>query len=473
MKLTNVKVKNKKNFIIFAIIIIGIIAILVLFLSKVVRIEKVKYEISKSAFIYDEQYNPIKLTQEGVITKKWDEKYYLKLADKSQYKLGAGVVVYDSIRAKIDLYGTQYKVYLNSDVEKLIESYEIKNLQEDAIYKLADRKYLIIGSEIRSSNETILTTQYLIIVLDKSGNCLLLNNEINLKTINKMTIQTSTFDFDIANEKLKSGSIELDLKKIIGSTNEYVEIKQGTTEVGSSGTSGGSGENGGGSGGSYTNNNNYNSSNNSNIQVNNNMSKISTNNNNNKEPLLKSISLKNVSVSSTYMDIEYVVTDPENRYQIVYVMIETGGISKTIALDKTSSTYRIIGLEPNTNYKVILGCKEIQEDMSVIENIEDMVNVRTLKVSASLTVVGLMENKIYFNFKMDPNFILDSGRIVLYIDGSKEDEVGINLERAVSAEGWTSSMNLVYGNELKLKLESAIYGGQAIQLDLETKTINY
>ena len=41
--------------------------------------------------------------------------------------------------------------------------------------------------------------------MDKLGNALLLNNEINAKTIKQMVISTPDYDFDVGNEVLLFG----------------------------------------------------------------------------------------------------------------------------------------------------------------------------------------------------------------------------------------------------------------------------
>lgn len=63
------------------------------------------------------------------------------------------------------------------------------------------------------------------------GDTLLSNYELNMKTIKPLKLKTGSYEFDIANEKLIFGEEEIDLKKIIGSTNEYKEIKQEIKDV--------------------------------------------------------------------------------------------------------------------------------------------------------------------------------------------------------------------------------------------------
>ena len=61
----------------------------------------------------------------------------------------------------------------------------------------------------------------MIVELDRLGNATLNNNEVNVKTFTETSIITNDYVFDIANEVLIYGENKIDLKKIIGSTNEY------------------------------------------------------------------------------------------------------------------------------------------------------------------------------------------------------------------------------------------------------------
>lgn len=156
---------------------------------------------------------------------KWDGKYYLETSGKEQYKLGEQVVAYQTNTSALDLYGKMYQIQMDGSVQKLVGDNKIADFKQDNIYKLADRKYLITSSKITNDTGKLNTKNYLLIILDKAGNTLLLNNEVNAKTIKPMLIKTPSFEFDIANEKIIYEEKEIDLKKIIGSTNEYQQIE--------------------------------------------------------------------------------------------------------------------------------------------------------------------------------------------------------------------------------------------------------
>ena len=217
---------NKRVISLFSIIIIVIIALLIVFLIYSLIKSSDEYIVSSGAIAYDVDYNQIKLNNEGKIEKKWDGNYYLYDSENNSYNLGKQAIIYDIGKSKLTVIGTIYKVLLDGQVEKYNGNNEITNLNEDFIYKLADRKYIITGSRIVNESGTLNTEDFLLTVLDQAGNTLMANNVLDAKTINPMIIYTASFKFDVANEKLVYENQDIDLKKIIGSTNKYIEKEE-------------------------------------------------------------------------------------------------------------------------------------------------------------------------------------------------------------------------------------------------------
>lgn len=483
---------NKKRFAIFAIIIIIIIILLITCLRLALNHEVEEYRIESNVTLYDSEYEPLQPEEAGTITKKWDGNYYLTLDNTNEtYKLNPEVVSYNGNNSQVTLYGDVFKVLLDGQVEKYSKDTTIRNTSEDAFYKIADRQYLMISNSIKNESGSISTSKYLYIIIDKSGNTLLLNNEIYARTINPIVLSTSSYRFDIANEKLIVGNEEINLKDIIGSTNEYVEKEEekdmdwqnlipeyngGTSENGSDNS--GNGQNADGSvinnqGGAQSGTNagtSGNAGNGGDTIINN------SNSSTNQTPLSKSVSLRGAIATSSYIDIEYAVSDPENRYQTVYAFIEAVGYENTIALDKNTTTYRLTDLEPNTEYKITLGYKEITEDNEVVDNIEDVLSVRTTKINASLDVtrVSTGSKKVYFNLKLDQNYAFDYAKIALYVDGIKESDMEVNLTEAVKTDGWSNVLSYEnYGSEITLQLEGTSHDGSVIETNIQAKYRNY
>ena len=224
-RLRNLTVGNKRMFIMFAMIIVIIIGVLVISLSTVLSVDKEKYKIPENSIIFDKEYNMIKLERECTLYKKWDGNFYLK-DQKEEYKIGKQGINYIQNQNKMEIYGNIFEIEKGGAVTKTFEQKEIKNLKEDRLYKLEDRKYILTGENIQNENKSINTQNFLIVQIDKSGNTLISNYELNMKTIKPIIINTETFKFDIANEKMIFDKEEIDLKKIIGSTNNYKEIKK-------------------------------------------------------------------------------------------------------------------------------------------------------------------------------------------------------------------------------------------------------
>lgn len=448
----SLKVGNEKKFLTFALIIIVIVVLLIVCLKQVLGVSKPIYTVDSDTFLYDIENNPIKLEKDALIEKRWNNDYCLKIEDK-YITLGKQTITYDTSKEIINLFGKMYRIFNDASVEKIDGYNDIPDVKEDKIYKLEDRKYLIVGSSITNDISNLNTENYLLIYLDKSGNALLMNNELNLKTIKPIIIRTKTFSFDVPNEKLLVNDKEIDLKKIIGSTNIYKEKEKIVDSSKTNGTI----QNGTIQGAQNINNSNNN---------------ISVDSDNTYVELERNISVKELNPGSTYFDLSYNVQDPENRYETVYLLIE-GDINKTISLDKSLTSYRVIGLTPNVEYKVVLGAKEINNLGERLDITSDIFYVRTLKLTTELRIKKVTTSNIYFEFIMDQGYPLDSLDIVLYTDGKEEDRKTLNFENTTLINSYTGSFNYVYGNEIVLRVENAKYNNLEVLTNIETKFKNY
>lgn len=482
---------NKKRFALFAIIIITIIILLITSLRLALKHEPEQYKIESNITLYDSDYVPIKTEEEATINKKWDGNYYLTLNNsKSTYKLNKKVVSFNETKSKVTLYGEVFKVLFDGQVEKYVKDTEIKNNSGDQFYKIADRQYLLISDSIRNESGSISTSKYLYVIIDKSGNTLILNNQIYAKTINPIVLTTSSYKFDIANEKLIVGSNEIDLKKIIGSSNEYkekepeedtnedkedskdkVEHEQNNNNNENQNSNIQNGEGTAVGNQNTQNNQNNNSNSGSNVQ-----GGGITNSNTNKTPLSKSVSLRGAIATSSYIDIEYAVQDPEHKYQTVYAFVEAVGYENMIALDKNATTYRLTDLEPNTEYKITLGYKQITADNEIEDQIEDVLSVRTTRINAKLDITKVLagKQKVYFNLKLDQNYAFDYAKVALYVDGMKESDLVVNLTEAVKQNGWSNVLTFEnYGSEIVLQVEGTSHDGTPVSTNIQAKYRNY
>lgn len=480
----------------------------------VLRTEKETYPVSSASSIYDKDYNYIELTSDAEISKKWTGNYYLKENEtKNEYDLGKYAVAFDKNRRTLDLYGTFYQVLNGGDISKISGYNTVNGNVESKFYKIDDRKYLIAANNITNDTGSLSTQNYLIIIIDKLGNALLLNNEIDAKTINEMIISTDDFDFDVANEVLMYENESINLKKIIGSTNEYVQTEEESNEVENETTNEtevAETETGTG-GGSYSSTTSTTTSDSSSTTIiqgsgssqagsqqdtswvealNSWIQDVASgfqsiyNGNSGKQDdstLTRSVALNSLSADTTYIDINYTVTDPENKYNVVYANVSDGINSYNISLDKNATTYRITDLNPNTNYSVDIGYKIVYADATAEEVVEDTMTVRTKAPTEKLEITRVSRDKIYYNLKVDSNFVYDTGaKLVIYLNDGEYTSIDLtssNLERAASS-GYSSSFNIpdaykTKNSTLEIKLENTMYNGTTIDTNLIAKIVNY
>ena len=212
--------RNKRNLIIIGILAIVLIIIFSLFIYKYLHTKTLKYDISGDSILQDVNKNYLVISDDAVLRVRWNDNYYLDYQDK-QVNLGKNVIVYNTVTNDLKLYGKFYEITENGKIINNSGETKINNVADAKIYKIGDREYLLVDKQIRSSDRSIETSDYLLVELDKIGNAKLTNNKLNLKTITETTLVTSKYTFDIANEIVRFGNQQIDLKKIIGSTNEY------------------------------------------------------------------------------------------------------------------------------------------------------------------------------------------------------------------------------------------------------------
>ena len=292
---------NFKAFVLFSVIAIFVVAIFIFGITKVMSYDKNIYTVEAGSYLFDESYNPISLEEDGTIYQNWDGKYYLK-TNNDKYVLGTETIVYNPKDYRMYTYGVVYQTYDDGTVAKKSGQTEIVKNTDAAFYKLSDRKYLMIDKEIIDSSKDFLVNNFLVVVLDKQGNALLLNDSTNLKILNTLTLKSQNFTFDVANEKLKYKGKEIDLKKVIGSSNEYVEKDKSSTK------------------------NNNSNSNNGNSTINNGSStnvNVSNGGDNTDSgtttKFQKRVSLKDIIPSVTYIDVNYSVIDQANDYEDIFL----------------------------------------------------------------------------------------------------------------------------------------------------------
>lgn len=441
--------KNGKLFLLLSVIIVVVIVLFVYFIYLFTKYDKTEYEVSVGSVLYDENLEYIKTQGEAYITQKFDRNYYLYETidgDTRKYKLGKNAVLYKESDMYLYLYGTAYQVMSNGDVDTLGGETKVVKTSPTKFFKLDDRKYLMVDAQIKSVDDDILETKdYVIISLDKKGNPSFANHLVDFKTIKEMVVTSNSFDFDIANEKLIYQDNEIDLKNIIGSSNEYeppVEIKTDYTDEKLEALQNNIKDNADTIVGYYDQyfNDVVNSVNNltaSVIGVNDNAIASVT-----KEDVYydfdKWLVLKSITSGVTTLDVEYSIFDPTNEYQNVYLIVdgpditlEDGSINTNTSnhyLTKNDSKYTIRNLKPDTTYVIQLAYEltgvvdPIKEDSIIATTKKAEYKIQTTKISMKEEVTGvdasgkqITEVFTYVNYELtiDPSYRFTNAELYL------------------------------------------------------------
>lgn len=415
--------KNKRNI----GIIIGISIIIIIMFSLIIRffftMNREEYTVTSGSIVFDKDKTLIKLDSDGIIKTKWKGEYYLIYNDKN-YELGNTALTFNENTTEIKLYGRYYEISSGSEINITSDETVISNSLITKFYKLADRKYLIVDKEIKSLDNLLSTTDFLLVELDKAGNATLTNHKVNLKTFSETSIVTSNYTFDIANEILTYGSDKIDLKKIIGTTNEYekedlipdesdnindnisnIVVNGNGTGTGNGSGSTGTGE-GTGSSGSGSDNNGSNTT----------IEEIK------KEAKHTSV----ISVTSTIdkIIVDYVIYDPYNEYTSVYMEVKESNSDevKIIYLNSVNTRYELKDILPNTKYNLKFKYTTLEDEQEVTKEFAST-DISTKKPSLSLKVTRTRVGEITYVVTTDNSYSLDTATLVVTITDNKTGEI--------------------------------------------------
>ncbi len=492
------KKKNSLQFIIITVITFLIVIMFILAVNHFTKLDTGNYEVSKNSITYDNENNYINVSNSANLKMGLDGNY--KLINKENllnvsYNLGTHAIFKEEGASTLNIYGIYYEVGHSGEISRLTKENKISLIDGARFFKVADRKYLIIDKKISSSDGSINTKDYLVIEIDRNGNSTLYNDTINVKEIKPLVINTSGFDFDIANEYLDINNTVIDLKKIIGSTNNYKakedktednpEIDNATinsttdylkqqvenlrkqveaqtdyynsyfkTVVGSFNNLNSSLQD--------TNKQQYN------MQVDQNTIKGSIKNYN----LARWLSIGVIEASVSTIKVNYNVFDPNNEYTTIYLEVTGGNIiePQRYYLNKESNNTTIRDLNANTNYNISLKYT-VLVDGSATTMTEDVITVRTKQPNIELKITKVTSNSISYYLKTDREYRFDKATLNVYSDNNNLASEDIDINKTDGGYNGTFKLDRIgYKNELRL--ENIYYNGTLTDLDVYAKFVN-
>ena len=426
--------RNKRNFIIVLIIGLLIIGIFSLFVYRYLHTSKVSYDISAGSVLQDTNRNYINIEDLATLTKRWNGAYSLNYQD-NKINLSKRVIVFDAITNKLHLYGNFYQIEENGKIKELNDETIIDNTNNGTFYKLADREYLLVDKQIISDDGSISANNYLLVELDRLGNAKISNNNLNLKTISPTKLVTSKYTFDIANEILKFDKLDIDLKKIIGTTNQYKEEEKKETDDNK--------ENGGNINNNGTNNNantwiNNNNNNNQNIGggfINNNEDKGTVTTIDEIKNKIKSTSIIRCGQGFTQIDIDYVVYDPYDQYESLYILLDNN--LRKINLPKNDTHITIDNLIPDHLYTLSFVYTMVDKETNeLIPNTFEELSIKTDKPTYSGKVIeySAFNNQLTYRIDLQKNYNIDTieGTLDVYHNVVTDDGNITEVKKTIS-----------------------------------------
>lgn len=492
MKLRKYDLRNKRSFLIVGIIAIILIVIFSFFIYKFIKIGNVEYKLDSGTVIMDNNNDSMVLKENATLKMKWTGNYYLKFDDsKKEEVLSPNVISYDD--GKIYLYGKFFEVRNKDDIVITKDETKIDNISTPRFYKIEDRKYLLVSGSIISSDSQISANDFLLVELDKSGNAKLTNNKVNLKTISKTTLVTSTYEFDINNELLKFGDDTIDLKKIIGTSNQYKEDdSKGSGDGTEDGTGDGTGTgNGGGNATGQTNTGNVVTPDSKGEVVNNKDNKINNDNkpDDTKKPQATVTSVVGVTASYNNINANYVIYDPYNNYTSTFVEVRnsSGALIKKVNMSKSGNSVILDNLDYNSTYTLLFKYSYTENGEEKYNTYyEETVNTKSPKYYITLNKVSNISKTVSYNVNLDNrafneiisgtvpvtiNATLRVGDTVIYGNISKEVTEG-KVPKFLSGT-FALPDNINVGDVVTIKVNSVNINGKTLNYnDIEYRFIN-
>jgi len=492
-------IRNKKSFIIILILAIAVICVFSLFIYKYSKASKIQYVIETGCIVQDINKNYINIDEDAILKIRWNDSYYL-MYQENKVNLGKKVIVYNTITNGMKLYGTFYEIQEDGKIVDNNNETILSNTTDTKFYKLDDREYLLVDRTINSNDKSIDASNYLLVELDRQGNAKLSNYKLNLKTISPTVLVTSKYTFDIANEILNFGSYDIDLKKIIGTTNQYKpeenDGNDGTGTGGGTGTgtgtgtgngsgtgtgSGGGGGGGGGASGSGTGNGdgtgdgtgngtgsggtggNGGSSGGTGIgssgtgddetgtggagDIINNGDNGNITDIGEIKDKSKMTSILRVKEGLTQIDIDYVIYDPYNEYKAIYAEIIKSGEIEVVNLSKNDTHLVINGLAPNTEYNVNFIYTTLDDETEeIVPNTFEQMTLKTKMPQYSISVykISKVYNTLTYKAVLQNGFNVSKINVNLSFEFNDIDpETGDSIKRTASID---SSVNVNVGD---------------------------
>lgn len=420
--------KNTISFNAFGVLIIAVIVGLAVMTFVAASGGSETYTILEGSMVCDEEGRYLDAANGGEVSKGVNDHYFLR-ADGKKKDLGRFALAYNTYSSSMMFFGKGYQLYSDGTVDDLNPGEVISNFGTTRLFKVDDRCYMMTGNKIESSDGSMNLKDFVLIRIGQNGGAKLINHEINKHVVNNILLHSDGVYFELNNELLYADGNLINLKEILGSTNQYagdslladaelvtleqvrmyqnvLTIRGGDGGTGGTGGNGGYGGSGGtgGSGGAGGNGGDGGKGGEGGTGGYGGTGGNGGEGRNQYEDsiFVKDFKLTGANTSTNAIYLSYSIQDMANQYASCYVHVKqkgSDGEGRIIYLDKTENSLLIneikdqdgnsIPLSANTQYEI-----EAYYRLYTADGLGEPVRMDKISVRTQSTVITLTVNKV-------------------------------------------------------------------------------
>lgn len=416
-----------------------------------------QYAMEIGSLVYDNAYSRINLEGNGEVHRELNGNWNLKVDGGEKYDLGKKTVAYEPQSGSLKVFGGGWQFKEDGTVVKLSNFEEIP-LTESGFIKLSDRKYVLVGDDIHDASGKVTADGFLYIIADKAGNAHMMNDVMNVTSMDEMILNEGDFQYNIAEETLALGENVVDLQSVMSALNVVEDpfnlgrkkyaytIRGGNGGAGGKGGAGGIGGRGGtggiggaggqggiggyggaggsgGSGGSGGNGGSINGS----SQSQNITGRMG-------------MYIKSIDKSSNKLVVHFRINDTFGNYGEIEVRVKPSSgsgkeIIKRVGPDDEEVTFD--QLTAGKRYTVTIGYYDEEEDGEFRSM--DVVRATTEDVSISFYITQVNSDDVCYSVQLDEDYVTSFTRVVIHNHTDMEDIFSVDDAK----EGYAGTISTV------------------------------
>ena len=407
-----------------------------------------QYAMEIGSLVYDNAYSRINLEGNGEVHRELNGNWNLKVDGGEKYDLGKKTVAYEPQSGSLKVFGGGWQFKEDGTVVKLSNFEEIP-LTESGFIKLSDRKYVLVGDDIHDASGKVTADGFLYIIADKAGNAHMMNDVMNVTSMDEMILNEGDFQYNIAEETLALGENVVDLQSVMSALNVVEDpfnlgrkkyaytIRGGNGGAGGKGGAGGIGGRGGtggiggaggdggagGAGGAGGNGGSINGS----SQSQNITGRMG-------------MYIKSIDKSSNKLVVHFRINDTFGNYGEIEVRVKPSSgsgkeIIKRVGPDDEEVTFD--QLTAGKRYTVTIGYYDEEEDGEFRSM--DVVRATTEDVSISFYITQVNSDDVCYSVQLDEDYVTSFTRVVIHNHTDMEDIFSVDDAK----EGYAGTISTV------------------------------